>query len=81
MGYCLQVNALKEPTKKCNVTKRRAVSDIAKIYDPLGLVIPIVFYGKVVLQKLWIEELRWDDYLPSQLQQEWRGLWRNFNSY
>ena len=49
---CLQVNALKEPVKKCNVTKRHDVSDIAKIYDPLGLVKPIVFYGKVFIQKL-----------------------------
>ena len=34
-------------------------------YSKDGLVTPILFYGKVFLQKLWIEELRWDDYLLS----------------
>jgi len=75
---CLQIRALKVPTKKCNVTKRCAVSDIAKVYDPLGLVTPIVFHGKVFLQKLWFEELRWDDYLPSSLLEEWEEIVRLF---
>ena len=43
--------------------KRDAVSGIAKVYDPLGLVTPAVFYGKVFIQKLWIEGLKWDEYL------------------
>ena len=49
---------------------------VAKVYDPLGLLTSIVFHGKVFLQKLCIEDLKWDDYLPSSLQQEWREVVR-----
>ena len=71
---CLQISSLRKLTEECNVTKRCAVSDVAKVYDPLGLFTPIVFHGKVFLQKLWIEDLKWDDCLPSSLQQEWREV-------
>ena len=33
-----------------------------------------MFHGKVFLQKLWIKDLKWDDCLPSLLQQEWREV-------
>ena len=72
---CLQISSLRKFTEECNVTKRCAVSDVAKVYDPLGLFSPIVlFHGKVFVQKLWIEDLKWDDCLPSSLQQEWREV-------
>ena len=43
----------------CNnfVTKRDVLHTIAGIFDPLGLVSPVVYYGKVFLQKLWKLEL------------------------
>ena len=70
----LQISSLKKLTEECNVTKRCAISDVAKVYDPLGLLTPIVFHSKVFLQKLWIENLKWDDCLPSSLQQEMREV-------
>ena len=42
---CLQISSLRKLTEECNVTKRCAVSDVAKVYDPLGLLTPIVFHG------------------------------------
>ena len=50
-----------------DITKRHVISEVFKIYDPLGLVASVVFYGKVFLQKLWISELGWDDALPQPL--------------
>jgi len=43
----------------CNnvVTKRDVLHTVAGIFDPLGLVSPVVYYGKVFLQKLWKLEL------------------------
>ncbi|XP_058816532.1 uncharacterized protein LOC131679804 [Topomyia yanbarensis] len=35
------------------ITKRSVYSDIAKLYDPLGLLRPVIFAAKVRLQKLW----------------------------
>ena len=50
--------------KSFNVTKRHVISEVSKVYDPLGLVAPVVFHGKVFLWKLWTIELGWDDILP-----------------
>ena len=47
---------------------------MSRIYDPLGLVTPLVFYSKVFLQKLWTIELGWDDTLPQSLCQEWEEI-------
>ena len=57
------------------MTKREAVSAIAKIYDPLGILGPVVVRAKIFLQKLWkIEKLGWDDPIPDELQKEWKSL-------
>ena len=57
-----------------DITKRHVISEVSKIYDPLGLVAPVVFYGKVFLQKLWISELGWNDALPQPLCYEWQEM-------
>ena len=46
-------------------TKRKVLKVIGKIFDPLGLVTPVLFYGKVFIQELWEEELTWA--LPEML--------------
>lgn len=51
------------------VTKRRFLSIISSVYDPLGLVAPVVFLMKSLLQEIWTCEPRigWDDPLPEEL--------------
>ncbi|XP_062703655.1 uncharacterized protein LOC134286102 [Aedes albopictus] len=59
------------------LTKRRALSLIARLYDPLGLVGPVVTTAKVFMQKLWTlkdEEgttWTWDRELPKEYQDQW----------
>ena len=48
-------------------TKRKVLKVIGKIFDPLGLVTPVLFYGKVFIQELWKEELTWDEPLSEML--------------
>ena len=38
-------NRLDDHLQVCG-TKRQVVSEVSKIYNPLGLVSPVVFYGK-----------------------------------
>lgn len=52
--------------------KRTALSTIAKIFDPLGLISPYVVFGKILLQEVWRLGLAWDDALPLQLQNRYR---------
>jgi len=55
-------------------TKRQVFKVIAKIFDPLGLVTPVLFYGKVFIQDLWREGLTWDEPLPEILSNEYSSV-------
>lgn len=49
---------LKQP-----ITKRHILSVVAQIYDPLGLLGPVILKAKVLLQKLCELKISWDDSL------------------
>jgi len=52
-------------------TKRIILSTIAKIFDPLGLLAPVVITAKILIQELWSIKLGWDDLLPSSVVTRW----------
>lgn len=54
-----------------NFTKRSVISDVARIYDPLGIAGPVVVAAKIFIQQLWKLQLSWDDELPDSLASEW----------
>ncbi|XP_029055098.2 uncharacterized protein LOC114882376 [Osmia bicornis bicornis] len=58
-------------------TKRSVLSIISRIFDPLGLITPIVILAKVFLQELWIRKLDWDSPLPSDLRESWESYFEN----
>ncbi|GAB0098440.1 Aspartic peptidase domain superfamily [Sergentomyia squamirostris] len=63
--------------KKCDTqinTKREALSFLASLYDPLGLVNPIVVKRKLMLQSIWSENLQWDVLLPAALAAQWQAF-------
>nr|CAH7762680.1 unnamed protein product [Callosobruchus chinensis] len=53
------------------MTKRIILSRISTIFDPLGLVSPCIITAKVQLQKLWLENLTWDQPLPNNILSSW----------
>ncbi|GFV50023.1 integrase catalytic domain-containing protein [Trichonephila clavipes] len=53
-------------------TKLEVLSVIAKLYDPLGFLDPVIAKAKVFLQQLWQCKLDWDDVLPNSIANEWR---------
>lgn len=54
------------------ITKRTVLSDISRIFDPLGLLSPVIICAKIILQQLWAEKLSWDESLPSDIDRKWR---------
>ena len=52
-------------------TKRTMLSEIARIYDPLGWSAPVIVMAKMMYQRLWLCGAGWDDPLPPELQQSW----------
>lgn len=59
-------------TRLGKVTKRNVISEIAQIYDPLGLLGPIMIVAKIIMQQLWRLHLQWDESLPQELYHQWR---------
>lgn len=64
--YTVQLPQLETP-----VTKRRVVSDIAKLFDPLGWIAPAIITAKVFIQKIWLSGIEWDQELPPTLMKNW----------
>ncbi|GFT72664.1 integrase catalytic domain-containing protein [Trichonephila clavipes] len=48
---------------KVNFSKRDVLSEIARLYDPLGLIGPIVTKAKIFIQELWKIKLDWSEQL------------------
>jgi hypothetical protein len=57
--------------KKKDLTKRRALSDKAKIFDPIGWLTPVTVVAKLFIQKLWTMNMSWDQKLDGELLLEW----------
>ncbi|XP_065085837.1 uncharacterized protein LOC135707865 [Ochlerotatus camptorhynchus] len=49
------------------VTKRYVLSQIAKLFDPLGLISPVIVLAKSIMQQLWADGLGWDETLEGEL--------------
>lgn len=54
------------------ITKRSILSDTARLFDPLGLINPIVVRAKIFLQEIWLHKLDWDESLPQSMEYSWR---------
>ncbi|XP_055633446.1 uncharacterized protein LOC129773819 [Toxorhynchites rutilus septentrionalis] len=50
-------------------TKREILSTIAQLYDPLGIVSPVIVQAKILMQQLWLLCLGWDDEITPDLHQ------------
>ena len=72
---CLKISGSKRKRpKKSNsdkLVRRDCVSVVYGIYDPRGLVAPILCSFKIDLNELTILKLDWDDVIPENLRQIW----------
>ena len=60
---------------KYALTKRGILSDISKVFDVLGWITPVILPMKLLMQKLWDPDIKWDDPLNEELKschRKWR---------
>jgi len=65
-------------------TKRSMLSTVARLFDRLGYLVPVIIAAKILLKEVWsfrIERkdeppasLDWDDPVPDQLAERWRQI-------
>ena len=51
---------------------------MSSIFDPLGMIGPVLLPAKRVLQKTWQLKLHWDEKLPEDLLKDW-NKWKLLN--
>nr|CAI5854253.1 unnamed protein product [Callosobruchus analis] len=47
------------------------------VFDPLGILAPIVVKAKIILQNIWKLYLGWDESLPLSLHTEWQNIYNS----
>ena len=54
-------------------TRRGITSTVSSIFDPLGLIAPIILKEKIILQDLNKQSIKlgWDNLIPNEKEEEW----------
>lgn len=73
----LGVKVNTDDTKR--ITKRTVTSDLARLFDPLGILSPILVTAKIFIQELWELKLDWDQSLPESLHTKWIAFRSDLN--
>lgn len=66
LGVCWNANKdviqykINKEINQIKCTKRSVLSTTSQLFDPLGLVAPIIINAKLIMQELWKEKLDWD---------------------
>ena len=55
-------------------TKRNILSQISKVFDPLGLCLPVTTKGKILMRDMWSQKLSWDEEVPIHNKEAWSKL-------
>jgi hypothetical protein len=52
-------------------TKRIILSDLARIFDPLGFLAPLTLWAKHLMQQLWCLGIQWDETPSVEIVEKW----------
>ncbi|XP_055623197.1 uncharacterized protein LOC129766643 [Toxorhynchites rutilus septentrionalis] len=56
-------------------TRRSILSSIAKLFDPLGLISPVINVAKILMQELALLNSGWDMPVPVEIEKKWKTFY------
>ncbi|KAJ8049254.1 hypothetical protein HOLleu_01926 [Holothuria leucospilota] len=65
---------------QAELTKRKCLSVMNSVFDPLGLLSPVTVRAKILLRDLWGKGLDWDELIDKGDQLKWQELFRDLNA-
>ena len=74
VDICLNLNRDpedQEPAEQSGWTKRKLTQISASVFDPLGLIAPFLVRSRVLIQRVWMLKIGWDELLPEEICTPW----------
>ncbi|XP_036347402.1 uncharacterized protein LOC118756766, partial [Rhagoletis pomonella] len=69
------------PKQTFNVVSKRSILSVtSSLFDPLGLVSPVIIVAKIILQELWLLRLQWDESVPHNIHTAWISFLSSLSS-
>lgn len=62
---------------KIKWTKRLLLSELKKIFDPLGWISPVAQYGNFLMQEVWMCQIGWDTEVPEAIKIKWQEFYND----
>ena len=74
--WCIETDTIgfRIELKDKPLTRRGILSTVSSVYDPLGIVAPVILVGKQLLQELCHDGIEWDDPVPSHVHSQWEKM-------
>ena len=73
-SYKVKIDPTFVEMKSKSLTKRKILSQIASISDPIGAGAPVLTKTKIAVQELWQHGPNWDEEVPEIIKQRWAEL-------
>lgn len=74
MGKDVFQYSLNLPPMNNTITKRTILADVQRLFDPLGWLAPAMLPTKILIQKLWLQGIGWDEEVDTNIRQDWTAL-------
>ena len=63
------------------LTKRKLLSEVAKMYDPVGFPAAFIVRAKIGMQDIWQTGVDWDTEIPTAVQGKWIKLFKEMKDF